>query len=119
MWHPPTAIRWKDWRAILIRVAGRIGADNVGLLSAGIAFYAFLSVFPAIAAALMVWGLFTDMASLGQQLQSISDFAPDAFDPDRGADGRDRDQDDGGLTLGRRRLRAAGPVGRKRARSRR
>jgi membrane protein len=86
----PTAIRWKDWRAILIRVAGRIGADNVGLLSAGIAFYAFLSVFPAIAAALMVWGLFTDMASLGQQLQSISDFAPDAFDLVADADGRDR-----------------------------
>jgi len=53
----PTAIRWRDWRAILVRVAQRIAADNVGLLSAGIAFYAFLSVFPAIAAGLMIWGL--------------------------------------------------------------
>lgn len=96
----PTAIRWKDWRAILIRVAGRIGADNVGLLSAGIAFYAFLSVFPAIAAALMVWGLFTDMASLGQQLQSISDFAPDAFDLDAAQMVVIANQDDGGLTFG-------------------
>lgn len=97
----PTAIRIKDWRAILLRVAGRIGADNVGLLSAGIAFYAFLSIFPAIAAGLMIWGLFTDMTSLGSQLQSISDFAPQAaFDLIAAQMVVIANQDDGGLTLG-------------------
>lgn len=96
----PTAIRWRDWRAILVRVAQRIAADNVGLLSAGIAFYAFLSVFPAIAAALMIWGLFTDMTSLGAQLQSISDFAPDAFDLVAAQMVVIANQDDGGLTFG-------------------
>ena len=96
----PTAIRWRDWRAILVRVAQRIAADNVGLLSAGIAFYAFLSVFPAIAAGLMIWGLFTDMTSLGAQLQSISDFAPDAFDLVATQMVVIANQDDGGLTFG-------------------
>ena len=97
----PTAIHLKDWRAILLRVAGRIGADNVGLLSAGIAFYAFLSVFPAIAAGLMIWGLFTDMTSLGEQLQSISDLAPRAaFDLIAAQMVVIANQDDGGLTLG-------------------
>jgi len=96
----PTAIRLKDWRAILVRVAGRIAADNVGLLAAGIAFYAFLSVFPAIAAGLMIWGLFTDMTSLGAQLQSVSDFAPDAFDLVAEQMVVIANQDDGGLTLG-------------------
>jgi len=96
----PTAIRWRDWRAILVRVAQRIAADNVGLLSAGIAFYAFLSVFPAIAAGLMIWGLFTDMTSLGAQLQSISDFAPDAFDLVAAQMVVIANQDDGGLTFG-------------------
>jgi membrane protein len=75
----PTAIHLKDWRSILVRVFYRVTGDNCGLLSAGIAFYAFLSVFPAIAACLMIWGLFTDMTSLGPQLQTIRDFAPDAF----------------------------------------
>jgi len=96
----PTAIRLKDWRAIIVRVAGRIGADNVGLLSAGIAFYAFLSIFPAIAAGLMIWGLFTDMTTLGPQLQSIRDFAPDAFGLIADQMVVIATQDDGGLTLG-------------------
>ena len=96
----PTAIRLNDWRAIIVRVAGRIGADNVGLLSAGIAFYAFLSIFPAIAAGLMIWGLFTDMTTLGPQLQSIRDFAPDAFGLIADQMVVIATQDDGGLTLG-------------------
>ncbi|RYY92492.1 MAG: hypothetical protein EON61_26265, partial [Alphaproteobacteria bacterium] len=97
----PFDIRLRDWRAILLRVGGRIAADNVGLLSAGIAFYAFLSVFPAIAAALMIWGLFTDMTSLGSQLQSLSDFTPQAaFDLIAAQMVVIANQDDGGLTLG-------------------
>jgi len=54
-------------------------ADHIGVLAGGVAFYAFLSVFPAVAGALMVWGLVTDMVSLGPQLQAMRDFAPEAF----------------------------------------
>ncbi len=75
----PAAIRLKDWRAIAARVIGRSFADNIGLIAAGIAFYGFLSVFPAMAALLMIWGLFTDMAALGPQLEAIRNFAPDSF----------------------------------------
>ena len=75
----PAEIRLKDWRAILVRVFGRVLADNVGLIAAGIAFYGFLSVFPAMAALLMIWGLFTNMASLGPQLEAIRNFAPESF----------------------------------------
>ena len=96
----PSAIRLKDWRAILARVWGRAMADNIGLLSAGIGFYAFLSIFPAIAAGLMIWGLFTDMTSLGVQLQAIRDFAPDSFDLIADQMVVIANQDDGGLTLG-------------------
>jgi membrane protein len=75
----PTAIRLADWRSIVARAFNRMMGDHIGVLAGGIAFYAFLSIFPAIAAALMVWGLFTDTTSLGPQLQTIRDFAPDAF----------------------------------------
>ncbi len=75
----PTAIRLADWRAVVARVFERMMADQIGVLAGGIAFYAFLSVFPAVAAGLMIWGLFTDMAALGPQLQAIREMAPDAF----------------------------------------
>jgi membrane protein len=76
----PAEIRLRDWRSIVFRTATRTMADHIGLVAAGIAFYAFLSVFPAMAALLMLWGLFNDMASLGPQLQAVRDVAPDAFD---------------------------------------
>lgn len=76
----PVEIRLRDWRSICIRAAGRTLADRIGLVAAGIAFYAFLSIFPAMAALLMLWGLFTDMTALGPQLQAVRDVAPDAFD---------------------------------------
>jgi hypothetical protein len=41
----PLAIRLADWRAIVVRVL------QIGVLSGGAAFYAFLSVFSAIAGA--------------------------------------------------------------------
>ena len=47
----PTAIHLRDWWAIVVRVFWRVLQDNLGLLAAGISFYAFLSIFPAIAAA--------------------------------------------------------------------
>ncbi len=75
----PAEIRLQDWRAIIVRVWNRMLADQIGVLAGGMAFYAFLSVFPAVAALLMVWGLFTDMAALGPQLQALRDVAPDAF----------------------------------------
>ncbi len=75
----PLAIRLKDWRAIFVRVFHRVGEDRISVLAGGVAFYAFLSVFPAVAGALMIWGLFTDMTALGTQLQNVRDFAPQAF----------------------------------------
>ena len=66
----PFAIRLKDWRAVLVRAFSPAPSDNIGLQSAGNALCAFLSVFPAVAAGLMVWGLFTDMTTLGAQLGS-------------------------------------------------
>lgn len=96
----PFAIGLKDWGVILLRAFLRALADNVGLLSAGIAFYAFLSVFPAVAAGLIIWGLFTDIGSLGAQLGTIRDLAPDAFGLVADQMVVIATQDDGGLTFG-------------------
>jgi len=45
------------------RIFASIGNDNIGLIAGGVAFFAFLSIFPAIAFALMIWGLFNDPTS--------------------------------------------------------
>lgn len=49
--------------------------DNLGVLAGGVAFYGFLSVFPAIAGALMVWGLFDGGATVGH-IDALRDLAP-------------------------------------------
>lgn len=96
----PTAIHLRDWWAIVVRVFWRVLQDNLGLLAAGISFYAFLSILPAIAAALMVWGIFTDTISLGAQLETVRELAPDAFNLVADQMVVIAMQDDGGLTVG-------------------
>lgn len=96
----PTSIHLKDWWAILERVVQRVMGDNIGLLSAGIGFYAFLSIFPAVAAGLMIWGLFTDIGALSAQLQALRELAPDAFSLVADQMVNIATQDSGGLTLG-------------------
>ena len=96
----PTAIHLRDWWAIVVRVFWRVLQDNLGLLAAGISFYAFLSIFPAIAAALMVWGIFTDTISLGAQLETVRELAPEAFNLVADQMVMIAMQEDGGLTIG-------------------
>jgi membrane protein len=96
----PTAIHLRDWWAIVVRVFWRVLQDNLGLLAAGISFYAFLSIFPAIAAALMVWGIFTDTISLGAQLETVRELAPEAFNLVADQMVTIAMQEDGGLTIG-------------------
>jgi membrane protein len=96
----PAAIRLADWRAIVVRVFNRMMGDQIGVLAGGMSFYAFLSVFPAVAAALMVWGLFTNMTTLGPQLQAVRDVVPDAFGLVADQMVHIANQSDGALTFG-------------------
>jgi membrane protein len=60
------------WRAVSER--------NLGLIAAGVAFFAMLAVFPGIAAVIALWGFMSDPAVIEVQLQLLRDFLPeDAF----------------------------------------
>lgn len=61
-----------------LRVARRTGEDDIALAAGGVAFYAFLSIFPAIACALMVWGLFTSETDLRAYFEFLNAFLPEA-----------------------------------------
>lgn len=73
----PSHIPLRGWWDILKRVGKRIMPDQLGLIAAGVAFYALLAVFPTLAAAMALAGLFTDPIMVVSQLQSVTELMPD------------------------------------------
>ncbi len=73
----PTQIPIKGWKDSALRVKDQVKKDHVALVSAGIAFYFFLAIFPAIAAALSIYGLAMDAAEVEQQIIQLATILPD------------------------------------------
>ena len=65
----------KAW-TLLNRVSTRIGNDNLTLVSAGIAFYAMFSIFPALGALVSIYGLFGDTHVVQAQVQQLTVLLP-------------------------------------------
>jgi len=62
-----------DWISTLWSDLNR---SDLSLVSAGIAFFAFLSVFPAIAAVIAIWGFAFNPAAIQSQLELTKDYLP-------------------------------------------
>lgn len=58
------------------RVWTMAGLHELGLLSAGVAFYIFLAMTPLLAATVMVYGLVGDVQTVREQMQSIVEVVP-------------------------------------------
>lgn len=72
----PTEIPRRGWFQVVRRAWREAGTDQVPLLAAGVAFYAFLALFPALIASVMIYGLVRDPADVRQQVASLSDTLP-------------------------------------------
>jgi membrane protein len=72
----PTEIPVRGWKDILLRVYCNISDHRVFALAAGMTFYSLLAIFPALAALVAVYGLFSDPASITAHLDQISGFMP-------------------------------------------
>src|SRR5437764_11784610 len=72
----PSDIPARGWKDILWRVYAGISDDRILANSAAVTFYALLALFPAIAALVSVYGLFSDPASIQQHLDSVSGVLP-------------------------------------------
>jgi membrane protein len=72
----PWRMPWAGWKQVLSRVWTKLMSDNAGLIAAGVAFYAFLSFVPAIAALLLVYGLFASPAELSETMIEVSEQLP-------------------------------------------
>jgi membrane protein len=68
----PQQIPPKGWLAIAKRTAKEVKQDQVPLLAAGVAFYALLSLFPAIIAAVSIYGLVADPQTVRDQIDQLA-----------------------------------------------
>lgn len=72
----PTEIPKAGWRQILRRAWAESKKDNVSMLAAGLAYFAFLALFPALIAAVLIYGLVADPAQVEQQVEDFSSALP-------------------------------------------
>jgi membrane protein len=62
------------------RLWNRTNEAKLGLISAGVAFFGFLAIFPAAAAVITIWGFASDPEVIRGQIMLLQDFIPaDAF----------------------------------------
>ncbi len=72
----PSEIPRRGWVQVVRRAFREASTDQVPLLAAGVAFYSFLALFPALIAAVMIYGLVRDPADVRQQVASLTDTLP-------------------------------------------
>jgi len=72
----PSQIPSKGWFQVTKRAWAEAKVDQVPLLAAGVAFYSFLSLFPAMIAAVTIYGLVADPATVARQAEQLSKALP-------------------------------------------
>ena len=72
----PLSVTRHGWWRILRRVYGSIQQHHIGMMASSIAFYGLLSLFPAIAALIAIWGMYADPVQVQQQLVNLDQFIP-------------------------------------------
>jgi len=76
----PLEFSRKDWGVIARQSLAELNQDNVSVVSAGVAFFSMLAIFPMITAGLSIYGYFADPVVAQNQLYTISDiFPPDVW----------------------------------------
>jgi membrane protein len=67
----------RSWWAVARRAWAELKHDHVSLVAAGVAFYALMAIFPAIIAAVTVYGLVADPTRIRGQLAPVVKVLPD------------------------------------------
>jgi membrane protein len=74
----PTEIPLKGWKQIVKRAWAENKADNMPIIAGGVAFFGFLAIFPALIAAMSLYGLVASPETVAQQVEDLSAQLPDA-----------------------------------------
>jgi membrane protein len=70
------ATGWRLWKTVLMDTWTDAGEDNLGLVAAGVAFYAFLAFVPLLTALVLSYGLFADSATVTRDVQALAGILP-------------------------------------------
>jgi membrane protein len=73
----PHEIPARGWWDILWRVKDEMSKDNLSVLAAGVGFYSLLAIFPALAAAVSIYGLVFDPHGVEHQLSMVIGLIPE------------------------------------------
>jgi membrane protein len=74
----PTQIPARGWLQIVKRAWAENKADNMPIIGAGVAFFGFLAIFPALIAAISLYGLVASPEEVAAQIESLSDQLPES-----------------------------------------
>jgi membrane protein len=72
----PRDIPGRGWRDVAVRVKREVKEDDVSIVAGGVAYYGFLSIFPALAALVSIFGLVADPAEMSRQFEAIGGLLP-------------------------------------------
>ncbi|WP_404404122.1 YihY/virulence factor BrkB family protein [Pelagibacterium halotolerans] len=75
--YKPTRISRSGWTAIVWRTVKAMANMDTSLRCAGVAFFGFLSIFPAIAIGVLLVGLLADPGFIDEQLTRVAVFVPE------------------------------------------
>lgn len=65
------------WWASIVGVYKQIDEQNLSLISAGIAFFGMLAIFPGLAALIAIFGLWSDPVVIQEQLSLLQGIVPE------------------------------------------
>jgi membrane protein len=77
----PAQIPARGWWQVTKRAFAEGKTDNVSILAGGVAFFAFLALFPAMIAAITLYGLVADPATVAGQISSMAALLPETARP--------------------------------------
>jgi membrane protein len=72
----PTDIPARGWKEIALRAWKEGTADNISMLAAGVAFYAFLAFVPLLAAMVLTYGMVAEPSSVVEHMQALTRLMP-------------------------------------------
>jgi membrane protein len=72
----PSEFPARGWKDILGRVRTEISADHISVVSAGVAFFGLLAIFPAVGALISVAGYVLNPADIAAQMEQVAAMLP-------------------------------------------
>lgn len=77
----PAGVPPRGWWQVLRRAVAESSADHVPMLAGGVAYFGFLAIFPALVAAVTLYGLVADPATVAEQVRSLAAALPREAQP--------------------------------------